>query len=355
MSNEPIFQKLAREYAARGTSYERMTTPYLSPVRPLGAAKQPLMDMPVYGPDQYLDGPFKTPLPKRNLAHLIQIPEPDPEFTRRMQEFVSTAPLQILQGTPAGSFIRNMQPVRTEDGGLALEAEVTIPTGDQREREKEMVLPIMRAQAEKAQQMKGVIPTLEIADEVQRFQETGKLNPISEGGYTGIVTDYEPENVPSLDEVIEVANKYRGVVLKKTITMQELIDGMTSADIIQELGQEFAEKYPTAAVAEVNVGEKLNGDMVVTVRGTLISEESGWIAEPSDEQMASDMRPSEFEKESLAYFAGKHGDPDVVRAKRGYNPEQTDESVNAASNEENDEDDEPVILAPNFWKIRDEE
>lgn len=166
MFNEPIFQKLAREYAMRGKSYERMTAPYLSPVIPLRDAKKSLMDTPVYGPNEHLDGPYKAP---------------------------------------------------------------------------------------------------------------------------------------------------------------------------------------------VNVGENLNGDMVGIVRGTLISEESGWIAKPSDEQMASDTRPSEFEKETLAYFAGKHGDPDVVRAKRGYTPEQTDESVNAASNEENDEDDESVILAPSFWKIRDEE
>lgn len=247
MSNEPIFQKLAREYAARGTSYERMTTPYLSPVRPLGAATQPLMATPVYGPNEHLDGPYKAPLPKRNLAQLIQLPEPDPEITKRFQDFISTAPLQILQGTPAGSFIRNMQPVRTEDGGITLEAEVAVPKG-----------------------FMGATPILEIVDEAQRFQETGELDPI-------------------------------------TIDPQALIS------------------------------------------------EEGWIAEPSDEQAASDMRPSSFEKESLSYFAGKHGDPDVVRAKRSYNPKQTDESVNAASNEENDEDDEPVILVPDFWKIRDEE
>lgn len=58
MSNEPIFQKLAAEYAMRGKSYERMATPYLSPVKPLGT-KQPLMDTPVYAPDPHLDGPFK--------------------------------------------------------------------------------------------------------------------------------------------------------------------------------------------------------------------------------------------------------------------------------------------------------
>lgn len=265
MSNEPIFQKLAREYAASGKSYERMTTPYLSPVRPLGVAKQPLMDTPVYGPNEHLDGPYKAPLPKRNLAQLIQIPEPDPEVTKRFQNFISTAPLQILQGTPAGSF-------------------------------------------------RGVTPVLEIADEVQRFQETGELDPIT--------IDPEAVNPPqtpiSYIDVLEAAEKIGpAVVLTKTITTQELIDGRTSADIIQELGQEFAEKYPKAAVMEVNVGEKLNGDMIVTVRGTLISEEDGT------------------------------SNPTTTK--------QTDESVNAASNEENDEDDEPVILAPNFWKIRDEE
>ena len=316
MSNEPIFQKLAAEYAASGKSYERMTTPHMEPVRPLGAAKQPLMETPVYGPDQYLDGPFKEPLPKRRLAHLIQVPEADPEITKRFQEFISTAPLQILQGTPAGSFIRNMQPVRTEDGGITLEAEVAIPTGDQREREKEMVPPILRSLSEKAARIKGMTPTVAFIDEMQRFQETGLVDP-------AIQYEIDQEAVSavqqpiSYDEVAEAINKYEGVVLTKIVTMDELIDGKTSADIIQELGQEFAEKYPTAAVAEVNVGEKLNGDMVVTVRGTLISEED----DTSTPQ----------------------------------NPEQTDESVNAASTEENDEDDEPVILAPNFWKIRDEE
>ncbi|AVD99503.1 hypothetical protein SEA_BING_81 [Streptomyces phage Bing] len=316
MTNEPIFQKLAAEYAASGKPYERMTAPYLSPVRPLGAAKQPLMDTPVYGPNEHLDGPYKAPLPKRNLAHLIQIPEPDPAITKHFQEFISTAPLEILQGTPAGSFIRNMQPVRTEDGGIALEAEVAIPVGDQREREKEMVPPIVRALGQKAEQMKGVVPQLAIVDELQRFQATGLVDPITQYEIDEEAVRSVPEPI-SYDEVVELVNKHQGVVLTKTITVAELIDGRTSADIIQELGQEFAENYPTAAVAEVNVGEKLNGDMVVTVRGTLISEED--------------------------------------TTSNTTNPEQTDESVNAASTEETDEDDEPVILAPNFWKIRDEE
>ena len=271
MSNEPIFEKLAREYAMRGKSYERMTTPYLSPVKPLGAAKKPLMDTPVYGPNEHLNGPYKAPLPKRNLAHLIQIPEPDPEVTKRFQDFITTAPVPVLQAT------------RPDIAATQLAL------------------------------YRGMTPKMEIVDEVQRFEETGELDQIT----------IDPEAVNSTQtpvsyiDVMEAVEKYRGVVLKKTITTQELIDGMTSADIIQELGQEFAEKYPTAAVAEVNVGEKLNGDMVVTVRGTLISEED---------------------------------DTSTLQ-----NPEQTDESVNAASTEENDEDDEPVILAPNFWKIRDEE
>lgn len=295
MSNEPIFEKLAREYDLRGKSYERMVTPYLSPVMSLGT-KQPLIHAPVYGPDPHLDGPFKEPLPKRNLAQLIQIPEPDSEFTRKMQEFVETAPMQILVKTPAGSFVQTFKSACIEeDNTITLEAEeVIIPTGDQREREKAMVPPILRSLEEKARRMKGVYPKLEILDEVQRFQE-----PIS----------YED----LAEEMEKVGN---AVVLTKTITTEELIEGKTSVDAIQELGREFAEKHPGAEVLEVNVGEKLNGDVVVTVRGTLISEEN-----------------------------------DISTT----NPEQTDESVNAASNEETDEDNQPVILAPNFWKIRDEE
>lgn len=269
MSNEPIFQQLAREYAAAGKSYERMTTPYMSPVMPLGTAKQPLMDTPVYGPNEYLDGPYKAPLPKRNLAQLIKLPETDPGVTKRFQDFISMAPVLM---TPRPDLAATQ---------LAL--------------------------------YRGMVPKMEIVDEFQRFQETGELDPIT----------IDPEAVnPSqkpvtYDEMVEVANKYEGVVLKKTITTQELLEGKTSVDVIQELGQEFAEKHPRAEVLEVNVGEKLNGDVEVIVRGTIISEED------------------------------KTSTPNTAK--------QTDESVNAASNEETDEDDEPVILTPNFWKIRDEE
>ncbi|QPX71405.1 hypothetical protein SscP1EGY_7 [Streptomyces phage SscP1EGY] len=274
MSNEPIFQQLVNEYAAAGKSYERMTTPYMSPVRPLGTAKQPLMDTPVYGPNEYLDGPYKAPLPKRNLAQLIKLPETDPEITKRFQEFITTAPMAVIK-TPRPDLI-----------------------------------------AAQLEFYKGMVPKMAIVDEMQWFQKTDLVDP-------NIQYEIDKEAVKSsqptvtYDEMVEVANKYQGVVLEKIITVQELVDGRTSADIIEELGLEFVEKYPTAAVSEVNVGEKLNGDMVVTVRGSLISKE--------DETST----PT--------------------------NPKQTDESVNAASNEETDEDDEPVILTPNFWKISDEE
>lgn len=255
MTNEPIFEKLAREYAARGKSYERLATPYLSPVSPLGT-KQPLMHTPVYGPDPYLDSPYREPLPKRILEQFIKLPEPDPELVKKFQRFISRAPQTIPHGTS---------------------------------------------------------PKLMIVDEAQRFEETGELDPIT--------IDQEAVNPPqepvSYIDVMEAAEKYQGVVLTKTVTTEELLEGKTSVDAIQELGQEFAEKHPDAAVLEVNVGEKLNGDVIVTVRGTLISEEDN------------------------------ASTPNI--------PKQTDESVNAASNEENDEDAQPVILAPNFWKIRDEE
>ena len=293
MSNEPIFQRLARDYALMGKSYERMISPHLSPVRPLAATTQPMTDAPSYEPDPYLDGPYKAPLPKRTLSHFIQLPEPDPEFAQKLQSFISTAPLAILQGTRAGSVLSSF---------------------------------------------KGLSAGPEIVDEAIRFQETGKLDSMVMEHkttehipadlataqlefYRGIVPTSEIVNARQEElsylDVVEIAEKYQGVVLTKTITVEDLLDGMTSADIIQELGKEFAEKYPNAAVAEVNVGEKFNGDMIVTVRGTLISEED------------TTSTPN--------------------------NPEQTDKSVNAASNEENDDENEPVFVAPNFWKIRDEE
>lgn len=317
MSNEPIFQKLAREYAMRGKSYERMVTPYLSPVKPLGT-KQPLMDTPVYAPDPHLDGPFREPLPKRTVSPLFQVPEPDPEFTKKFQDFISTAPLQLLQGTPAGSFINNIQPVRTEDGGITLEAEVMVPhpqiVEDQMEAHYgDTSTLMMRALQGKASRLRGGIPKLAIVDEMQRFQETGELDQTTIDP-EAVNQTHEPISYIELAEVIEKVGN--AVVLTKTITMEEILDGKTSVDVIQELGREIAEKHPGAEVLEVNVDEN-HGDVIVTVRGTLISEK------------------------------GNASTPN--------NPEQTDESVNAASNEETDEDDEPVILAPDFWKIRDEE
>lgn len=263
MTNEPIFEKLSREYAARGKSYERMTAPYLSPVKPLGLAKQPLMQTPVYGPDQHLDGPFREPLPKRTLANLIKLPEPDPELVKHFQDFISKAPLQILQGTPAGSFIKSMEPEKQENGDVVLEAEVMIPTGS--EVDETMMLRALKPKAD--------------------LREKG-------------IQLAKPKTAEIDDKAI--------VFVERRVTAEDILaPGFQMTDVIYELGQEFAEKHPDFEVVEVRVKDALYGDKIVTLWG--------------DET------------------------------------KQTDESVNAASNEENDEDNEPVILAPNFWKIRDEE
>src|SRR5687768_1040776 len=103
MSNTPFFDALIAEYGAKGSEIlKTMSTPFLAPV--------------------------KAPLPKRSVAQLIQVPEPDPEFAKQLQEFIQTMPMQILEGTPAGSFIKSMDVVKDDDTGeLMLEAEVMVP------------------------------------------------------------------------------------------------------------------------------------------------------------------------------------------------------------------------------------
>lgn len=286
MSNTPIFDKLVQEFASRGKVYERMISPHLAQVSPLGIN----LDQITYTPDPHLDGPFKMPLPKRNLSHLIQVPEPDPELTRKMQEFIETAPLQILAKTPAGSFIQTFKSARIEeDNTITLEAEVAVPTSaPQTVREHKTEEPSADLLQRQLEFYRGISGAPMILDEETRYHGTGKLDLIPQ-------TTYE-------DVVEATKDLMTNVKLSKTITLGEIVDGKTSSDAIQELGEEFAKKYPDSEIIDVNVIDEIQGGITVTVRGT--------------------------------------------------NPKQTDESVNAASNEENDE---PVFVAPTFWKIRDEE
>lgn len=103
MSNTPFFDALIAEYdeKKRGEILKTLSVPFMEPVKPT--------------------------LPKRSVAQLITPPEPDPEFAKQLQEFIQTAPMQILQGTPAGSFIKSLEVVGDGRGGLALEAEVMSP------------------------------------------------------------------------------------------------------------------------------------------------------------------------------------------------------------------------------------
>lgn len=235
MSNEPIFEKLAREYAESGKSYESMTIPYLSPVFPLNT-KQPLMNTPVYGPDPNLDGPVKEPLPKRNLENVMNTLVKRWVSSELNKQGFDERQLSLYRGT---------EPSRGNR-----ESEETISF---RSSNVEVEIPA---------------PLIEI-----RPKET--------------------------DDVV-----YMPVRMEKTLTDEERCSGKTSSDVITELGEAFARKHPNAEVSEVFVVDQINGDETVIVTGM---------------------------------------------------NEQTDESVNAASNEETEKDNEPVILNPNFWKTRNEE
>jgi molybdopterin converting factor small subunit len=265
MSETPIFDKLIAEYGKNILGI--MERPFLAEVKP--------------------------PLPKRNLAQLIQLPEPDPELSRKFQEFITTAPMQILSQTPAGSFIQTFNGIRVEeDNTITLEAKVLAP-------QPQIVVDQMEAHygdkpdlaASQLELYRGISKVPVIVDEVQRFQETGLLDP-------AIQYEIDREAVNKVK-----INKDR-VSIHRILTEEEIVDGKTVSDVIQELGQEFAEKYPDFEVEEVLVSDEF-GSRTILVKGT--------------------------------------------------KTKQTDEPVNAASNEENDEENQPVILAPNFWKIRDEE
>jgi hypothetical protein len=274
MSDTPIFDKLIAEYGKNI----------------LGILERPFL------------AEVKSPLPQRTVSPLIQVPEPDPEFTRKFQEFITTAPMQILAQTPAGSFIQNFNGFRIEeDNSITLEAEVATPTGDQREREKEMVAPILRALEQKARSMKGAYPKLEIVDEVQRFQETGLVDPVIQYELDQGAIAYTGEEG---ERVTKVKIDKDRVSMHRILTEEEIVDGKTESEVIQELGQEFSEKYPDFEVEEVLVSEDFGSKTILV---------------------------------------------------KGRKTEQTDETVNAASNEETDGENQPVILTPDFWKIRDEE
>lgn len=311
MSNEPIFQKLASEYAAVGKSYERMTAPYLSPVRPLSNIKEPLMDAPVYGPNEHLDGPYRAPLPKRTLSQIIKLSEPDPEFSAKVQESMQRLGDSIKAALPS-------TPILLGRGIEFHESEIS---------ENVVDTVVMRALEPKTELLEKGLAERQLVL-YNRMVDPSIQYEIDQEAVREALTP------ATYNEVVEAMEKIQpAVVLTKTITTEELLEGRTSVDAIQELGQEFAEKYPGAEVLEVNVGERLNGDVMVTVRGILISEEDGTNDEDIEEKYRS-----------------------AVHAMAQYGiSKQTDESVNAASNEENDEDDEPVILTPNFWKISDEE
>lgn len=289
MSNEPIFEKLAREFAARGKSYERMVAPFMAPVKPT--------------------------LPKRNLAQIIQLPKPDSEFTKNFQNSIQQMGDTIRSSVPKMPMILGPGITYSERDAIDTSGihEALTLTGSQvaEEMTKKALEPktklLEKGLAERQLELyRGISKVPVIVDEMSRYEETGELDDTvsfySSDAKVGIPAPVIPVRPKETDDVIYMPRK--GVKLEKKISSDEILEGKTPTDVIQELGEEFARKHPNAEVSDVFVVDQIDGDKIVTVHGMEV--------------------------------------------------EQTDESVNAASNEETDED-TPVILAPNFWKMSDEE
>ncbi|WPJ30822.1 hypothetical protein [Streptomyces phage Psst4] len=310
MSNTPIFDALLAEYDDRKCTeiLKTLSTPFLSPVKP--------------------------PLPKRSVAQLIQVPEPDPEFTKQLQEFIQTAPMQILEGTPAGSFIKSMDVVKDDDTGeLMLEAEVMVPP----------VQTVQEDVADTVAMFNGMRPKLAWVDEWQSGdpdEDEIYVAPSKPITFDRVETELKTDMAAEAVRARQLALYQHGVMEGREKAAQlhddRFVPPMTEKTMPSWIADEVRES--NEALSDPELMDPDETDPVppyVRISENIHLkdlEASGYNLPQFFQRLSTKFREEHPDAENLTIHREDELDGTITISVTGTTPEQTDESVNAASN-----------------------
>ncbi|QNN99552.1 hypothetical protein SEA_TIEDYE_76 [Streptomyces phage TieDye] len=302
MSNTPIFDALLAEYDDRKCKeiLNTLSNPFLSPVKP--------------------------PLPKRSVAQLIQAPEPDPEFAKQLQEFIQTAPMQILEGTPAGSFIKSMDVVKDDDTGeLMLEAEVMVP-------------PVQTVQEDVADTVaifNGMRPKLAWVDEWQSGdpdEDEIYIAPAKPIAFDRVESELKTDMAAEAVRARQLALYQHGIMKGREKAAQlhddRFVPPMTEKTMPSWIADEVRESNEALSDPETNenvVGLAENIHMKDL-------EAAGYNLPQFFKELVEKFRKEYPDAENVSIHRKEELDGTITISVTGTTPEQTDESVNAASN-----------------------
>lgn len=315
MSETPIFDKLLEEFGQK--KFESLQKPFLSPVKP--------------------------PLPKRSVAQLITPPETDPEFTKKLQEFIQTAPMQILAGTPAGSSIKSMDFVKKEGDYVVIDAEVMVPPAGATY--DDIVEYAQRDIAATDAMFNGLRPQMAWVDEVQSGGDDEiyiESKPIT---FDRVRTDFKTELVAERFRQRQLTAYQDGVVAGRQKAAEEHDDRFTPpmsektmpswiADEIQKSNDYLSDPEPVeeAIVTE----ERLEGGLVKVTMSENVHikdlENAGYDLPHFFKKLVAKFREDYPNAQEVSIHRGEELDGTITISVTGTTPEQTDESVNAASN-----------------------
>ncbi|QEQ93572.1 hypothetical protein SEA_GIRLPOWER_73 [Streptomyces phage GirlPower] len=317
MSNTPIFDALLAEYDDRKCKeiLNTLSNPFLSPVKP--------------------------PLPKRSVAQIIQAPEPDPEFAKKMEEFIQTAPMQILERTPAGSIIKSMGVVDDGQGGLALEAEVLTPTAySEPEVSDEMVEYAQRDAAATNAMFNGLYPQMAWVDEMESGEEDEvyiESKPITfDRVEAELKTDMAAEAVRARQLALYQHGVMEGREKAAQLHDDRFVPPMTEKTMPSWIADEVRES--NEALSDPEVMDPDETDPVppyVRISENIHVadlENSGFTLPQYFQKLATKFREDYPDAENLTIHREDELDGTITISVTGTTPEQTDESVNAASN-----------------------
>jgi len=312
MSNTPFFDALLAEYNEETQKELRstMSTPFLTPA-------------------------VKIDLPKRNFARLIQPPSVDSEFAKRMQELIQSARAQmqmyIPDASPMGEYIKSLEITSDEKGQISVEAEVESSFNsikpklawvdelmiDEDEDDDVYITPSLASNPILIREFKAEAVPTDLAqhqlDEYRRafgFAPQRAVEP-HDDRFAPPMTD---KTMPSwiADEVREsnehfsdpepVEDEVQGIRVKVAENIHPWkLEGSERGlpGFFEDLAKEFSRRYPSAQNVSIHRENEIDGTITISVVGTI--------------------------------------------------PEQTDESVNAASSQTSN----PAIVKP-LWVANEE-
>ncbi|ASU03988.1 hypothetical protein SEA_FRODOSWAGGINS_78 [Streptomyces phage FrodoSwaggins] len=323
MSNTPIFDALLAEYDDRKCKeiLNTLSTPFMSTVKP--------------------------PLPKRSVAQLITPPETDPEFTKQLQEFIQTAPMQILEGTPAGSFIKSMDVIKDDDTGeLMLEAEVLTPVGEPVTIDhgpNDLLGYAQRDAAATNAIFNGMRPKLAWVDEWQSGdpdEDEIYVAPSKPITFDRVEAELKTDMAAEAVRARQLALYQHGVMEGREKAAQlhddRFVPPMTEKTMPSWIADEVRESNEALSDPELMDPDEIDPvPPYVRISENIHVkdlEESGYTLPQFFQKLATKFREEHPDAENLTIHREDELDGTITISVTGTTPEQTDESVNAASN-----------------------